>query len=202
MLGVKINKAATVFCATGIAIVTNSATCEIPEVLEGASHMKNRIQRCYATANRANQRVVESRAIAPRIQSRQSRDVEGDSPPVALVANINEHVKFIHEVSSGPQALISNAMATLSLRVWSKVQIGIGRPLPVPVACAGPDGRLLYTWDKAGHHLELEFIPDSPIEIYYRNRTTGESWGEEYDSASFGASSLSSDAIDRIKLFA
>ncbi len=50
---------------------------------------------------------------------------------------------------------------------------------PVPDACTGPDKEMFYSWNYKEHHLEVEFIPDSPTEYFYRNRITEYLWSEE-----------------------
>lgn len=67
--------------------------------------------------------------------------------------------------------------------------------LPIPAACTGPDGQVCYVWDNNEHHLEIEFIPDSPIEFFYRNRETGEC----FDSELCGP--LSDIQLEKVNLF-
>jgi hypothetical protein len=73
----------------------------------------------------------------------------------------------------------------------------MGFALPIPAACTGPDGQMLYTWDRGKHHLELEIIPGQSAEYFYRDRETGELWGEDYTIGD----PLSPDAIRKLKLF-
>lgn len=54
--------------------------------------------------------------------------------------------------------------------------------LQIPATCTGPDGRLMYSWDKDEHHLEVEFIPNELTELFYRNRKTEEIWEGELNN--------------------
>lgn len=63
---------------------------------------------------------------------------------------------------------------------WIQVWADTSRQMPVPDACPGPDGELLYTWDRDAHHLELEIPPEGPVEFFYRNRLTEELWEMDY----------------------
>lgn len=53
--------------------------------------------------------------------------------------------------------------------VWQEVK----DTLPMPNAGVGPDGELLYTWDKGAHHYEIEVFPDGRKEYFYMHRQTG-----------------------------
>lgn len=107
--------------------------------------------------------------------------IEGTSwaEPNAFIRHI-EHLKYIGEISTGSTPLISPETAREAVLAWHLIWDASDRKMPIPVACTGPDGRLLYTWDHGEHHLELEFIPKMPAEFFYKNRRTRELWGEDY----------------------
>ena len=55
---------------------------------------------------------------------------------------------------------IDHHTAVLSWRAWLSLRNATSPLLPVPDACSGPDGQLLFTWDRGEHHLELEVFPN------------------------------------------
>lgn len=99
---------------------------------------------------------------------------------------------YLHGVSS-----ISSQTAELARQVWSDILKVTCCSMPVPSASTSPDGTMFFSWDRDDHHFELEvFPPDRPSELFYRNRATGELWGEDYKIGD----NLSSDAIVRLNL--
>lgn len=117
----------------------------------------------------------------------------------ATTGQIKEHLLYLKEVSTkGNPPLISAGIASAARRAWEILFEATGYALPIPAACTGPDGKLLYSWDKGRHHLELELIPGQPAEFFYRDRQTGDLWGEDYDLTQ----ALSADAIQKLKLLA
>jgi hypothetical protein len=71
--------------------------------------------------------------------------------------------------------------ASLAMRVWRTLSALSSNELPVPDAGVGPNGQLLYTWNKDEHHFELEIFPDRHGEFFYLNRRTDEMWDCEYN---------------------
>lgn len=60
---------------------------------------------------------------------------------------------------------------------WNSIAFGVRGPLPPADVAAGDDGSILFTWDRAEHHLEIEVFPgDAPNEVFYGNRFTDETW--------------------------
>ena len=57
--------------------------------------------------------------------------------------------------------------------------------IALPSMGFGPDGKLMFCWDRDEHHLELEIEPGQLPEIFYRNRETDEYWGGFYDDHNF-----------------
>lgn len=96
------------------------------------------------------------------------------------VHRIKEHFVYLSEISRGQNASISPQTASEARQIWYDLWAASGFALPVPAACTGPDARLMYAWDRDEHHFEIELIPGEPTELFYRNRQTGELWGEEY----------------------
>ena len=92
---------------------------------------------------------------------------------------------------------ISQSTATLALRAWASISELLAQNLPVPDAAPGPEGQLLFVWNKGEHHLELEIFPDSPSEFFYFNRVTNESWEDEYNANT----PVSQQAKDKLSIF-
>jgi hypothetical protein len=92
---------------------------------------------------------------------------------------------------------ITPSTAALALKFWNELRRAV-RGLPVPDAAPGPEGQLLYTWNRAEHHLEAEIFPNGSIEMFYRNRITGDLWGHD----STAGDALSEEVITRLRLMA
>ncbi len=92
---------------------------------------------------------------------------------------------------------ISESTATLALIAWATLSDAISNSLSVPDAAPGPEGQLLYAWNKGEHHLELEIFPNSPAEFFYLNRVSNESWEDEYDVNT----PVSQQAKDKLSIF-
>jgi len=97
-----------------------------------------------------------------------------------MLLHVKEHLEFLRHVSTGDKPLISKATAQEARLAWYATWEASGFALPIPAACTGPDGKLLFAWDKGRHHLELEFIPGGVPEFFYRDRDSGELWDEDY----------------------
>lgn len=86
----------------------------------------------------------------------------------------------------------------LARKAWDEVHQRTKGRMSVPDACPGLNGQLLYTWDSGVHHLEIEIFPDGVIELFYRNRASGELWEEEY----LEGKPLPNSALPKLLLFA
>lgn len=106
---------------------------------------------------------------------------------------LQEHLDWLDRI---------HAEGSISSEVMSESKIILNRIIedaklrepPIPCACTGPDGQILYSWDKDEHHLELEIIPKEwelpQEEFFYRNRNTKHYWSD----------SLSPKVIEIIRL--
>lgn len=101
----------------------------------------------------------EISTVPPSSEFRLLRRVQG------LVDYLNQSVD---------QELVTPRVARLAWNAWTALSDSIGNALLVPDACPGPDGELLYTWDRGEHHLELEIVADTPAELFYENDVSGE----------------------------
>ncbi len=120
--------------------------------------------------------------ILREIQDHSRKILEAQAETTSERSRIADLKRYLGQVSSHEEEepLISESTAALSLKAWSEIWSVSGRRLPVPDACPGPEGQLLYTWDREEHHLELEIFPDGRGELFYRNRKSGELWDLEY----------------------
>ena len=80
---------------------------------------------------------------------------------------------------------------------WRDIWTASRGQMPIPAACTGPDGQMLYAWDHGQHHLELEIFPHKDAEFFYKDRQTRELWGEDYKVGD----PLPYDAIKKFKFF-
>jgi hypothetical protein len=104
-------------------------------------------------------------------------------------------VDYLYQIVD--QELVPPRLARLAWEAWSTLSNSVGNALLVPDACPGPDGQLLYTWDRDEHHLELEIFPDTPAEFFYENDATGHVWETQFD---IGAP-VSAEVLDKVRLF-
>ncbi len=92
---------------------------------------------------------------------------------------------------------ISADTAKLAWNAWQHLREAAARDLSVPDAAPGPEGQLLYAWNKSEHHLELEIFPNRPAEFFYFNRVSQEAWEEAYHIDQ----PLSQQAQDKFAIF-
>jgi hypothetical protein len=87
-----------------------------------------------------------------------------------------------NEVREARDANFSERVLNLSWYVWKALKSlfeATGRCLEVPDACPGSKDNFMYTWSESEHYLECEIFATGEIEFFYRNRNTGEVWGED-----------------------
>jgi hypothetical protein len=92
-----------------------------------------------------------------------------------------EHLDFLNQVSTGEHPPIAPDTASQAITAWRQIWKASEYKMPVPAAATGPDGEMFYVWNAGRYHLELEIIPGRPAEFFYRDRETGEFWGEDYE---------------------
>lgn len=86
------------------------------------------------------------------------------------------------EAISSREIEFSEKVLDLSWSVWQKLNNWFETRelhLEVPDACPGFRDNFMYTWSKAEHYLECEIFGTGEIEFFYRNRKTGQVWGED-----------------------
>lgn len=112
-----------------------------------------------------------------------------------LVRRVQGLVDYLNGIAD--QELVTPRVARLAWQAWTALSNSLSNALLVPDACPGPNGELLYTWDREGHHLELEIFPDAPAEFFYENDGSGEVW----ESAYVIGEPVPPEALDRLRLF-
>jgi hypothetical protein len=129
-----------------------------------------------------------------------------------LQALEDEHKKRQQKLESYISSLRYEAESTLeceftvfvidySLQVWRELSRRFsegGLCLEAPDACPGQSDNFMYTWSKAEHYLECEIFGHGAVEFFYRNRRSGEVWGED-TTLEHG---FSTDVLEKATFFA
>ncbi|MEG4342429.1 hypothetical protein QUB70_03960 [Microcoleus sp. A003_D6] len=105
-----------------------------------------------------------------------------------------------NEVTEARDANFSERVLNLSWSVWKALKSlfeAKGRCLEVPDACPGSKDNFMYTWSESEHYLECEIFATGEIEFFYRNRNTGEVWGEDTTLEQ----GFSTDILDKASFF-
>jgi hypothetical protein len=95
---------------------------------------------------------------------------------------------------------VNQALYELSLEIWRELSHTLQRNgcfLPIPQVCPGSSNNLMYTWSLDRHYLECEIFDSGEVEFFYRNRSTGETWGEDILSGQH----LSREILQKANLF-
>jgi hypothetical protein len=79
----------------------------------------------------------------------------------------------------------------------SKIFSKRGSYLSVPDACPGQNNNFMYTWSKGKYYLECEIFGSGEVEFFYKNRETGDVWGEDTTLEE----GFSSNILDKVALF-
>ncbi len=112
-----------------------------------------------------------------------------------LLRRVQGLVDYLYQIVD--QELVPQRLARMAWEAWTTLSASLENLLPVPDACPGPDGQLLYSWERDGHYLELEIFPDRPAEFFYENLASGEVWEAEY---TVGEPPVP-EAVARLRLF-
>jgi len=137
----------------------------------------------------------------PKLSS--SKPVDINLNEITIIPEISKpqssrHQMLYHYLSSVLEAGdISAHTASVAWDEWNLLRQSIGNSLPVPDAAPGPEGQLLYAWNKEEHHLEAEIFPDDTIEFFYLNRVTNETWEKDCEAGE----PISQDIASRLKIF-
>src|SRR2546425_555455 len=112
-----------------------------------------------------------------------------------LLRRVQGLVNYLYQIVD--QELVTPRLARLAWEAWSALSNSMGNALLVPDACPGPNGELLYTWDRDGHHLELEILPDVPAELFYENDATGAVWESLFSMGE----PVPAEVLEKLRLF-
>jgi hypothetical protein len=93
---------------------------------------------------------------------------------------------------------VTPAIAELAWAAWDQLSGYMEGGLAVPNASPGPDGQLLFSWEREPQYLELELFPDRPGEFCYRNDHTGALWEREWRVGE----PIAAESAARLALFA
>jgi hypothetical protein len=86
------------------------------------------------------------------------------------------------EAESTDESEFTVFVINYSWQVWQELSKHFserGLCFEVPDACPGQNNNFMYTWSKAEHYLECEIFGNGSVEFFYRNRKSGEVWGED-----------------------
>lgn len=97
-----------------------------------------------------------------------------EAPPAEEVLGLERFLMSLVGVEV-EEGIIREDVATRAAAFWRGLSARV-KGVPEPIAAAGPNGEIGFTWDRGDHHLEVEFSPDGSLEAFYRNRRTRESW--------------------------
>jgi hypothetical protein len=138
--------------------------------------------------------VSNAAAVAPSQMSGLDSTTEPVTPMHVAQRSHLEYLKQVSTVGNPPP--ISEQTARLAEIAWQEIWKASRYTMPVPAACTGPDGEMCYSWDRGPHHLELEIIPGRPAEFFYRDRSSEQVWGEDYEIGE----RLSDEAVAKLNL--
>ncbi len=117
-----------------------------------------------------------------------------DEPIQRLLKNLEEpnEERHLHlqnyleslrsEARSNNETEFTIKALNIAWQVWNDLKDHFqqkGLCLEVPDACPGSQDNFMYTWSKAEHYFECEIFGNGEVEFFYRNRSTGEVWGED-----------------------
>jgi hypothetical protein len=86
------------------------------------------------------------------------------------------------EARAAKESEFSEGVLDIAWLVWMRLRNHFMENklcLEVPDACPGQKDNFMYTWSKEEHYLECEIFGNGEIEFFYRNRKTGQNWGED-----------------------
>ena len=94
--------------------------------------------------------------------------------PVVEFHGLPPRLEFLDRVAA--EGVIPHDLAALAQDVWQTAWQESGNRLSRPATTAGEGGPVGFNWDRGEHHLEAEIPRDGPVEWFYLNRTTDETW--------------------------
>ena len=132
---------------------------------------------------------------------RTPKKVEAIHPQQQRYQNLRVYLDSLkNEARVTGETEFSERILNLSWSVWERLTSlfqARGQWLEVPDACPGSKNNFMYTWSKSEHYLECEIFGTGEIEFFYRNRNTGEVWGDDTTLDQ----RFSRDILDKASLF-
>ena len=132
---------------------------------------------------------------------RTPKKVEAIHPQQQRYENLRVYLDSLkNEARVTGETEFSERVLNLSWSVWERLTSlfqARGQWLEVPDACPGSKNNFMYTWSKSEHYLECEIFGTGEIEFFYRNRNTGEVWGDDTTLEQ----GFSGDILDKASLF-
>lgn len=90
-----------------------------------------------------------------------------------------EHLAYLKRMVA--EGVVTPELARRAKAIWIVASITAGNELPIPAAAAFTGGPIEYHWEEGAHQLSVEIPATGPCHWFYRNKATGEVWGEEAD---------------------
>jgi len=112
-----------------------------------------------------------------------------------LLRRVQGLVDYLYRITD--EELVTPRLARMAWEAWAALSNSMHNALLVPDACPGPNGELLYTWDRDGHHLELEIFLEAAAAFFYENDASGEVW----ESVFVIGEPVSAEVQDKLRLF-
>ena len=112
-----------------------------------------------------------------------------------LLRRVQGLVDYLYRITD--EELVTSRLTRMAWEAWAALSNIMNNALLVPDACPGPNGELLYTWDRDGHHLELEIFLEAAAEFFYENDASGEVW----ESVFVIGEPVSAEVQDKLRLF-
>ncbi|MCX6382100.1 MAG: hypothetical protein NT023_21930 [Armatimonadetes bacterium] len=74
------------------------------------------------------------------------------------------------------QGAVSEATSQRARKAFLLLAESMQFRMPEPQVWAGGQAQILFEWNSAERHFEMEVLPEGEIEFYYSNQTTKETW--------------------------
>lgn len=116
-----------------------------------------------------------------------------DEPIQRLLKSLSEEyngrqqilLQYLHDLSLETQddeCEFTHVVIEMAGQVWEKLRTYFhakGRFLEIPDACPGNNDNFMFTWSRKEYYFECEIFGSGEVEFFYRNRQTGQNWGED-----------------------
>lgn len=155
---------------------------------------------------------LEGQELAKKIQ--EVSQVFQDEPIQRLLKSLSEEynrrqqnlLKYLNDLSLETQSEeceFTYVVIEMAGQVWKKLRAYFytkERFLEIPDACPGNNDNFMFTWSRKEHYFECEIFGSGEVEFFYRNRQTGQNWGEDTTLEKL-VSEISPDIVEKTTLF-